>query len=363
MKLNRYLAVLYTGSVGLSLVCLVMLVVAAQFLEGASSFRPERGGASAALELALLVGLEYGFQILPVAVFLGALVAGTVLARRGELLAMQAGGMSTLRQALPMGFVVCMITLGAVWVGDAWMPRALERAEMIRLEKLNKASPLHRFFSRRAHWFHHDDLMLHLPVIDRASGGFRGPTVYRVEQGSIIEVMTARTLTYSQAGWVLSLVERFEPGVREPVRYDVYPLKLNVEPGDLVGVAGNPKHLNRSDIQTLIERRERAGMEVTAHQLELHQRLSLPLASIWMFLLALPWALLPDRRRSMAIVLGAGVVAVAVLLSGMHIFRMLALSEQLSAFWGCWGVGVLGLSAVPINQILVNRYRQRGTVF
>lgn len=363
MKLNRYLAGLYTGSVGLSLVSLVMLVVVAQFLEGASSFSTESGGAGAALELALLVGLEYGFQILPVAVFLGALVAGTVLARRGELLAMQAGGMSTLRQAVPMGLVVCVIALGAVWAGDVWMPRALERAEMIRLEKLNKASPLHRFFSRRAHWFHHDDLMLHLPVIDRANGGFRGPTVYRVKQGEIIEVMTARTLSHSQAGWLLSHVERYEPGVRDPERYDTYPLELDVEPGDLIGVAGNPKHLNRSDIRRLIERRERAGMEVTAHELELHQRMSLPFASVWMFILALPWALLPERRRSMAMVLGAGVVAVAVLLSGMHIFRMLALSEQLSAFWGCWGIGVLGLLAVPVNQVLVNRYRQRGTVF
>ena len=65
----------------------------------------------------------------------------------------------------------------------------------------------------------------------------------------------------------------------------------------------------------------------------------------------------------MAMVLGAGVVAVAVLLSGMHIFRMLALSEQLSAFWGAWAIGVLGLLAVPVNQVLVNRYRRRGTVF
>jgi len=363
MKLDRYLALLYAGAVGLSLSCLVMLVVAAQFLEGASSFNTVEDGAGSALELSLLVGLEYGFQILPVAVFLGVLIAGTVLARRGELLAMQAGGMSILRQALPMGVVVVAIAAGAAWGGDNWMPSALERAETIRLEKLKKPSALHRFFSRRAHWFKHDELMLHLPLMDSTDGGFRSPSVYRVRAGEIVEVMTARALKFDSGVWVLVDVDVYQSGSREAVHHDEVSLSLEVEPDDLRGVAGNPKHLRRAEIERLVERRERAGMDATAHRLEVHQRLALPAASLWMFLLALPWALIPDRRRSMAMVLGAGVIAVAVLLSSMHIFRMLALSDQLSAFWGAWGVGVLGLLAVPVNQRLVDRYRCRGAIF
>ena len=363
MRLDRYLSSLYAGAVLLSLSSLVMLVVAAQFLEGASNFNTVEGGAESALELSLLVGVEYGFQILPVAVFLGVLVAGTVLARRGELLAMQAGGMSTWRQALPMGLVVLGIVVAAVVGGDTVIPKALERAETIRLEKLRKPSALHRFFSRRAHWFKHDEWMLHLPLVDTQTGTFRSPTIYRVTGGEIREVMTAKVLEYQEKRWVLSDVEVYRPSDMEVERLATFELALAARPEDLRGVAGNPRHLSRSEIQLLVQRRERAGMDSTAHRLEVHQRVAQPCAALWMFLLALPWALMPDRRRSMAVVLGAGVVAVAVLLSCMHILRMLALSDQITPFWGAWGMGLLGLGVLPANQWLVDRYRSRGTVF
>ena len=126
-------------------------------------------------------------------------------------------------------------------------------------------------------------------------------------------------------------------------------IRLKLSPEDLLYVAGNPRHMQSSDIHDLIRRREMSGADTTAHALELHGRKAYPMGILWRCILAIPWALKPDRKRSMAVNIGAGVVAIGVLLSATHFFRMLSLGQTIPTWMGAWGMGLLSIPCTPIS--------------
>ncbi|MEO1173454.1 MAG: LptF/LptG family permease, partial [Myxococcota bacterium] len=132
---------------------------------------------------------------------------------------------------------------------------------------------------------------------------------------------------------------------------------------DIVEVSGDPRMMRVPAIRALIERRERAGFDVTSHRIELNNRFAYPLNAIWMLAIALPWALHPDRRRSLAVNLGAGVVVIAVLFVVTYFFRLLALSHSIPVPLGAYGIFSVCLLLAPLSAWSYRRYRVRGSVF
>jgi lipopolysaccharide export system permease protein len=140
-------------------------------------------------------------------------------------------------------------------------------------------------------------------------------------------------------------------------------IDLGVSARDLIDVTGNPRHVSRGELINLITRREHAGFGATAHQVELYSRVAFPIGTLWLFLIAAPWIISPDRRRSMSVNLGGGVIAIAVMLSADQVFRLMALGRKISPVLGAWGVGLLCLVVIPISWALQRRARIRGSIF
>lgn len=362
MRLVRYFALTAAAATGLVLVSLAVLVAAVTLIESAGDFATTEAGFTTAALLAAYGVVQHGYQVTPIACFLGALVAGTLLARRGEILAAQAGGVSTSKLAAAF-FLVAVVAAGfGAACGELLVPRAITGVEQVQREELRHASTLTRFYDQRTQWYREGDLTLHLPAIDRKRRAFRSPEVFRVVDGYLSEVIEAERLRYGEDGWWLeeATVSRVDDGSEKKV--SVLPLELSVEPEDLFDATGDPRQMTSVEIARLIGRRENAGLDATAHRIELHSRFSLPLSALWMFLLVAPWALHPERRRSMAAALGGGVVVVAVLLGLTQVFRLLALGHEIPAPLGAWGVGLVTLALLPASFSLYRRFRVRGSI-
>lgn len=65
----------------------------------------------------------------------------------------------------------------------------------------------------------------------------------------------------------------------------------------------------------------------------------------------------------MAVNLGGGVVAIALVLSGANVFRLLALGRQIYVPLGAWGVGLVCAGLIPLSWALQRRARIRGSIF
>ncbi len=362
MRLGLYIAKIYTAAIFLSLSLLVVLVVSVTLIESASQMSRLDDGAMVALQLAMFQAVDFAYQVLPITAFLGALVTGALLARSGELLAMQAAGLGPVRILMPC-LLVTLIVCGIGMVGGEWgVPWGLKEADKIRMKHMRRHSALTSFYNRRTHWFKNKDLVLHLPSVDLETGVFLNPSIYDMQDGQIREVIEAESMKEVNGTWVLSRVSIYRSvGIPFEGR-DEFELKMAVSTRDLTDVTGNPRLVTRGELENLIERRNQAGFDSSLHQVELHQRVAFPMLAFWLFLLAAPWVIDPGRRRSMPVNLGVGVVAIAAVLSATHVFRLLALGRKIDTAVGAWGVALVCLIAIPLSWMAQRRVRIRGSL-
>jgi lipopolysaccharide export system permease protein len=342
---------------------LIVLVVAVNLVESVEDLSDAEAGASTALKLAFYSSIQNGYQVMPIACFMGVLVAGTLLSRRGETLAAQAAGVSSFRLAMSFLAVVVVASSCGAACGELLVPRAVAGVERVQREELKRRSALSRFYARRPQWFRQGDLLIHLSSIDRKSETVETPTVYRFVDDRISEVIEAESMRHDQHGWFLQRARVRTARSAEVVELDTLRLPLSVQPADLIDVTGDPRQMTSGEVRRLIERRRQVGFDTAQHQVELHSRIATPLSAIWMFLLVSPWALHPTRRRSMTRTLGAGVVIIALLLSVTQVFRLLALSHKIPVPLGAWGVGLVSLLALPLSLSAYKRYRVRGSLW
>jgi LPS export ABC transporter permease LptG len=364
LKIERYFARAYAAAFLLVQLGLVIIVVATTLVENAGNLSKSDETAWTAVLLALYGSVQFGYQVLPVACFLSVLVAGTMMARTGELLAVQAAGVSATRIAVALGLVAVMIAAFGGFLGETAVPAATEKLEALQREQLGKnGDPLTRFYNRRTQWFREGDLLLYLPDVDTEERTFSDVVVYRFDHGIIAAVTEAGTLTQTEGAWWLGNVRQHDLNTGTITTVDKQRLDLHVTPRELLDVTGDPRVMPTSAIAELVDRRKKAGFDATPYRLEQYSRLAFPASALGMFLLAIPWALNPNRRRSLAVNLGTGVALVAVLLSLTHVFRLLALGRKIPAPIGAWGVNLVCVVGLPLSFWLYRRWRTRGSLF
>lgn len=358
--LIRYVGTIYAGAIALTTSGLTLLVVAASMIEGGGELAKAGAGVGTVLKLAGFNGLAFSYQILPAASFLGALIAGTLLARRGELLGVQASGIGM--GPIWTGFVSVALLVAVVGYGlGEWVvPRAVEGLARTQAEELEgRSDGLSSFYTQRSSWFRSGDRVLYLPA--RGDGTrFESPVIYETVDGALRTITEAQALRHRAGGWELVDAVRFDVESGDTLEQAAMPLALEVSPEDITRVTGDPRQMSVGQIASLIERRERAGFDSSSHRIEFHNRLAYPANALWMLLIALPWALHPDRRRSLAVNLGAGVVVIAVLFVVTYLFRILALGHKLPVALGAYGIFTTCLVLVPTSALLYRRYRIHG---
>ena len=317
--LVRYVGVAYLGAVALTTLGLSVLVVAATMIEGGGQLARAGAGVATVLKLASLSGLAFSYQILPAATF---------------------------------GFML----------GEWVVPRAIQALELTRAEELQGQSDgVARFYHRELRWFRNGDTVLYLPTsADPDATAFATPTVYEIRDGELLSLTEAVSLRFENDNWWLNDAKRFDVRSGEITEHQALAVDLAMSARDIAEVTGDPRQMRTASVKKLISRRERAGFDVTSHRIELNLRYAYPLNLVWMLVLALPWTLHPDRRRSLAVYLGAGVVVIAVLFVMMYFFRLLALGHRIPVFLGAYGIPVTCLVAIPINAWMYRRYRVRG---
>ena len=357
MRLWRYFAAHYLAMIALTLTLLVVLVVAVTLIDNAADLTTTATGGAVAWRLALCGAIEFTYLTLPIACFIGALVAGTQLAKRGELLAVQAAGMHPWTLWGPFVMVTVLVTsLGAV-LGETAVPMAAAMRGRIAAEHLQKVDPLARFYARRNPWFREGPWLLYLPEAAPQTATFARPQVFRFADGLIAESIDADALSYQDHGWWLYHAARRSVAVAEVQRIDRLWLPLRVGPDDLMASTGNPREMPSVEVMRLIARRRNANMDTAAYRVELHNRVTHPATALVLVLIGLPWFTDVGRRQSLAVTLGVGAAVVAVALATSQVFRLLALGHKIAAPWGAWGGVVVAVALLPWSFRLYRSHR------
>ena len=327
------------------------LIFSASLVEG-MALKSAQQGTGTLVRIGLWKTVEFAWLVMPAAGSLGALVAGTIAARRGELTGFYSCG-GRPKTIIKTWFAASLVWVGlGFYLGEGVVPFSKE--ELLRLNLGSAKAQALRQERRPVEWVSIDNWRIYLPSISHDTSIFRQPQLLEMDSGRLGFIWNADELTYEGKAWVLRKATRYslEGEVLEVERQEI---TLPISPEDLWMVAAPPSVLSREVLVELIEQKRRVGTDYVQHELSLARRVGYPLAFLPLLLLISPFALRANRRRTFAHAVGVGALVIGVAFGVEGLFRMLALGRQLAPAWGGWGLTISASLAAVLYLLHLRR--------
>ena len=296
---------------------LIYLVI--DFADRAHGFSGRAWGKAAA-ELYLNKAAVVSYQLAPAALIIAAALLITMLARRGELTALQALGVRPLRIAVPVALFSSLLGIALFWLGEKVVVRADARAEEIQVQRFNRWGDWATYHAGASWLRGKQGRIYHLgPPTD---GGWEPATVLEITPPfRLARRIDARRIEPAGAGlWKLydAVETRYflyggPGGTIDERRSEVLTEAFPETAADLMLRSGRPQQLPFLQLREQVRLRRAAGQRAREYELALVERASQPVQVVPAALAALGIALsLQKPRRRMPI---AGAVAAGMGLS------------------------------------------------
>jgi LPS export ABC transporter permease LptG/LPS export ABC transporter permease LptF len=266
-------------------------------------------------------------SVVPVALLVATVLVFSQLSRSGELVALQASGISRRRAAVPL--VVLAATAGALSLlaSETVLPAASQRADELRAEIRGKRSP-RTFYRPERRWVFGEDGRLYSYRRELRGGRIlEGFTFLRIDREAfrLAERWQAERAVWDGSAWRLlrGWVRRFSPDGSE--RFETFEERreaLGEDPSFLVQEHQTPAQMNFLELSRYQRDLATAGYDVRELRVALYQRLMTPWVGLVMVILALPLALRAGRQSPLAalgISLALGMVYYAFMNAGVKL--------------------------------------------
>lgn len=240
----------------------------------------------------------------PVALLLATLFGLGTLSKNNELTATMASGINLYRTLLPLFLVAFMVSLVTIFVNEVIVPRTARRVNEIKRMRKERNPDLHIYrdiqrYGRRGNMFY-------IKSFDKRRSIMKGLQILKYsERGSIELRIDAEEAKWTDGRWHLlnGFLRRYdgkgnivkdEKG-RE-IKKSLIELDIPETPEDFSGGEGRSEELSFRVLKEHIETIVRRGFKPRRELVELHSKVSLPLANLVILLTGIPFALRTRRR-------------------------------------------------------------------
>ncbi|MDB5802181.1 MAG: lptG [Rhodocyclales bacterium] len=284
------------------------------------------------------------YEIMPIAVLIGALYALTQLARHSELTVMRASGISTLRM-LGSLLRVGLIFVVATFVLGEYIAPPLERvAQKWRLRSSNAAMPQEL---RTGVWLRDGNMFINVRKA-QPDAALEGIKIYELDTAHhVLSISVAQRGEYAGGGmWTLSdVVQTRLPGDRAIVeRFPQMQLRSSLTPNMFnVGMVV-PERMAISNLYQYVRHLEDNRQRTGRYEVAYWKKLIYPFAALVMIGLALPFCLGSQRTGNVSARVMLGIML------GMGFYLLNGLSSNLGVING-WPA--LPTAAAPSALFLV----------
>jgi LPS export ABC transporter permease LptF/LPS export ABC transporter permease LptG len=365
--LDRYIARSWVANVILVLLAFASIYFLGEFMDLIDDIQQHRVKGRVVFQYYAAHVWQIGFTVAPVAVLVGVLITLGLLARRNEITAMKAGGISVYRAAGPvlgMGLLSSLLLYGM----QEWILPTTNKAAALDFNVI-KGRPAQSSgqFDRR--WvlasderFYNFDYIVERAapprgVAEPGRGGdfdaIYGFSIYDVEPRTwdLRERLFAQRVAWDPAsrtydletGWRRTTGPRtaFRPFTTERVR------AIGREPG---GEIEPPSYFRREEkpsdtmgfgeLRNYIASLESRGFDVTKLRVQLHRKLAFPAVGLVMTLLAVPFSFIVARRGALYGI-GIAIIIAIVYWAVLGIFEALGNNALLHPGLAAWAPNVL----------------------
>jgi len=277
---------------------------------------------------------------LPIATLLGTLFALTSLARRHEITAIKAVGVSLYRLLLPV-FAFALLFSGLAFLfTDYVVPGATYRYNSIR-DQITRYSRTDG--SRRQVLLQDvDGQLIFARTYDAVRRRAQEVSWEQRREHRVVERIVARRLERRQSRWLLLQGHRyrFAADAPQPVAFDTLELSsLTLLPADFSRQHKKPEEMSYAELAYYIQRAVANGEDATRHLVDLHLKISFPFTCFVIILLGAPLGA-NARRAGLVNCFGLGILICFAFYSCVKAGQALGWNKVLTPWVGAWGANI-----------------------
>jgi lipopolysaccharide export system permease protein len=289
------------------------------------------------------------FQLFPAAALIGTVNGLGALVSHNEVIALSAAGVSRSRLTGAALQAAALLAVGAVVIGEVVAPPASQRA---RAERSAAVSGGLLLSTPTGLWARDGSTFVNIKT-PLASGALRDLYFYDVDAGQRLRWFGhAHAATHAAGQWTLDdVVERhLTPGGVTTTRYARRAWVTHLDPQQLRVLLFPPEALSIAELRQSIEALRVRGENPGPQELAFWRRVTMPLVSAVMVLLAIPFVATTLRGVALGRRLAVGALAGIGFQMFAHTFGRFGLVYGLdpfvsAAFPGFLALALLGLSA------------------
>ncbi len=299
--LDWYVAKLYLQIVGLAFVAMLGIFYIATFIDLSDKLFKGQTTGWVLLTYFWYATPQYIYYVLPISALVATLVAIGLLTKSSELVVMKACGISLYRVAMPV------LLFGVVWSGclfaleESVMAKANGRAEAIRHE-IRSGTPKTLDILNRRWLVGGNGSIYNYAFFDRERNELNrmflyelDDEVWRLNQRTFATRASFDGTWQAHQGWT----RRFDEDAAES--YEAFETRdLEMEaPEYFASERPDAERMTYRELKTYIENLQTSGFNVVPYMVELQRKLSFPLVTIVMTLIAVPFAVTTGKRGAM----------------------------------------------------------------
>src|SRR3990172_8817279 len=235
---------------------------------------------------------------LPIAALLATLLSLGSLSRHNEIIAMYSGGVGLAGVIAPVFFAGVLLSAGGFINNELVMPPASARANAIRLEKIEKKRHI-VVFRRRNLWLRGpDNSIVNIDFTPPNRNVMLGLDIYKMNPDfTVRERIRARNLVLEDGAWRLKEGRKFTLTQGRVVSSVVNDEVFNIleSPDDLKMIIKPSEEMSFAELWDYVRRLKASGYYIARYEVDLHDKLAFPLASLVMGMIATPLSLLRVR--------------------------------------------------------------------
>jgi len=349
--LDRYVAGVFFGAVAVGFGALLAGYLIVDLLERMEWFAEHGAGPGEILHFYTARVWLLAARVLPLGLLAGSALGVSVLAGRGELVAMESCGVRPLRGLATFLLLSLLATPLYLVLTDRVLPRTNAWADRIKVTEIRDEE----LGSDTDIWYRSEDRLMRAARLGADLGSVRELVIYELgPQGLPVARVDARSARYVGDGqWELAGAHRVaisEEGV------ETAPAPTHLELGQAWKASRDPMHLSTRELAAEVRRAEAAGYGAQLYRVELHRKLAGPLACLLLPALAIPLALSGGGRPSLTRgLLRAGLVGLGYVLV-TDAATSLGYGGWLPAAAAGWGppallAGILGIGAAGGHRL------------
>lgn len=286
----------------------------------------------------------------PMSMLLASLLSFGRLSGSSEITAMRSGGLSFYRLATPVFVVAFFVSLFSVAFSEMVVPAANSAYNhIVRVEIERNTRP-----RAQEHIVIKDvkggsiERLTYARKFDEEHSTMYAVTVQDFEADRLVRVENAEKAIWEKNQWIMynGIIHDLTPeGKLERTMHftrQVMPVEKNPE-----AIAREQKKAEEMTIKELkihIQALKREFVKTSVYEVELHQRLSIPMASFVFSLIGTPLGLQPHRSSS-SIGLGISIIIIFIYYTIMTITTALGQGGAIPAVLGAWIPNIVGVIA------------------